>query len=454
MKKHYSPIKIAATLAFWIFLTLFLINKNFTNTDNHTLDSFKTGTAIASISEDFTSESIKQPASDLRESKPVNEVLFKEIVGELKSGESFADSLKRSNVTAKVKQELIQTLTGTLDFKRLRPKDRYSIQLDENGELYSSTYESGPLNIYNVTKTDNGLIAEKASIPLEVKTLKISGTIKTSIFSSFIELGEKPKLIHGFADIFASKIDFNSEPRVGDKFSLVFEKYYKEEEFVGYGRILVANYEQSDHTFKGFWYSSEQTLAGHFNPEGEELGTSFIRSPIPFGRISSRFSYKRKHPILKVTRPHLGIDLAAPTGTPIMAASDGRVVFKGWKGGFGKTIVLKHGNGYKTHYGHMSRYKKGLKVGSRVNKQDTIGYVGSTGLSTGPHLDYRISYKGVFKNPFSIKFKPNSVLTGAELDKFKTAKDILAQLMNIPDAQKTLIVKSVVFNPDSAISFL
>lgn len=155
-----------------------------------------------------------------------------------------------------------------------------------------------------------------------------------------------------------------------------------------------------------------------------------------------------------MVRPHLGVDLAAPAGTPVLAASEGKIVYLGWKGGFGKAVVIKHANGYRTYYGHLSRYGKGLKVGSRVEQKDVIGYVGSTGQSTGPHLDYRISVNGTFKNPFSLKFKPKYTIMGAEVENFREAATGLAGLMSGPDDGAILQVKNIVFSQDNKIFFL
>lgn len=452
MKKSISHLGVLASLGFWILLVVVLLLRD----GGPVAFSNEKGVAIASIASDspahpITSSSTAVPV--VAADQPA-EALYKEIKGRLRAGEGLEDSFKRLHVPTPVRHELITNLASALDLRHLRPDDYYSILLDESEDLHECTYQSDSLNIYQVKKTATGYVTEKLSIPLEVKTVRISGLITSSLFSAFIEQGEAPKLIHAFATIFASKLDFNTESREGDRFSLVFEKYYKDGEFAGYGRILVARYEQADRVLEGYWYSSGQSPAGHYNKKGEELGTSFLRSPIPFGRVSSRFSYRRRHPILNVVRPHLGVDLAAPTGTPVMAASDGRVISIGWRGGFGKTIVLKHANGYKTHYGHLSAYKKGLKVGSRVDKKDIIGYVGATGLATGPHLDYRISCNGVFKNPFSIEFKPNSVLAGAELEHFNTVRKELARYMDPADDRKILQVKNVVLDPDSDIFFL
>ncbi|MEJ2689370.1 MAG: M23 family metallopeptidase [Deltaproteobacteria bacterium] len=198
------------------------------------------------------------------------------------------------------------------------------------------------------------------------------------------------------------------------------EKYYKNRAFIGYGEILFASYHliEENKTYEAYSFEYNHK-AGYFNARGEELGTPFLRSPVPIGRVTSRFTFHRKHPITGVIRPHLGVDLAAPIGTPIMAAADGKVIFAGRRGGFGNQVILQHGNGYKTYYGHLSRFAKGIRRGAAVTQKKIIGYVGSTGLSTGPHLDYRLQENGVFKNPFAVKFKPRSILTGQVLRSFQ-----------------------------------
>jgi murein DD-endopeptidase MepM/ murein hydrolase activator NlpD len=442
---------IAFSLVFWPVLVLFILTSNSTSSifNDPTDSSFGKGTAIASIPPQ-TGMDLQQP-DVLPVVQPPE---YNTISGELRAGEGLDDSLKRMQLSAAIRRELIRALSGTLDFRRLRPHDRYTVTLDETGELVRYDYESGPLQSYTVVKTDNGFQAEKVAIPLELRVERLTGVVRTSLFATFTELGEQPKLIHGFANIFASKIDFNTECRQNDRIDVVFEKYFKDGEFVGYGKILVARYEQADTSWEGYYYASQETPAGHYDKSGEGLGTSFLRSPIPFGRVTSGFSYRRKHPILKVVRPHLGVDLAAPTGTPVLAASEGKIIYRGWKGGFGKTVIIKHANGYRTHYGHLSRYGKGFKVGSRVEQKDVIGHVGSTGQSTGPHLDYRISVNGSFKNPFSIKFKPRYTIKDAEIEKFRETATGLARFMSGPDDGAILQVKNIVYSVDNKISFL
>lgn len=379
-----------------------------------------------------------------------------DIVGELAKGETLSTSFKRAGVSDDVRLQVIRSFEGVLDFRDLRPRDRFTVTVDDDGLLVKCLYESGPLDIHAITRNEDGSYhAEKQAVPLEVQTVKVAGSINSSLFAAFLPFNEDPKLIYTFADIFASKIDFNTETRSGDRFELVFEKYYKNGAFVGYGNILVARFDsQENGLLEGFYYTAENGIGSYYDVNGNELGASFIKSPVPMGRISSRFSYRRRHPVLKTVRPHLGVDLAAPVGTPIMAAADGRVSFVGWKGGFGKQIILDHGAGYRTYYGHLSSFRKGLKNGARVRQKQIIGYVGSTGISTGPHLDYRLSQNGKFMNPFGIKFKPRSVLSGEALAQFRIQAGEYVEQAKSLDDPKIILVKNIVVTPETRISLL
>ena len=377
------------------------------------------------------------------------------ISGEIKKGESFNLAMKRLGISDTVRFDIINGFSQKLDFKVLQPGDRFSIFYDDNNVATHATYESGLLDTHILQRNENGdYLASRQPVPLQYRLERISGIIGSSLYAAFLELGEEPKLIHAYADIFASKIDFNTETRVGDRFELLVEKYYKDDLFVGYGKILVARYQQAENEYTGYYFASQKTPGGYFDRDGEALGTWFIRSPIPFGRVTSTFTMKRKHPVDGVVRPHLGVDLAAPVGTPVMATAAGKVEYIGWKGGFGKTVILKHHGGYRTYYGHLNGYKKGLKAGSSVQQKDIIAYVGSTGISTGPHLDYRIQYNGVFKNPFGTKFKPKTVLQSEELDLFLQDSSQTAELFNANINEKTLQVRNVTLTENDTISFL
>ncbi len=380
----------------------------------------------------------------------------REIVGELRPGDSLSSSFRFHGVDEEVRQSVISAFDGVVDFREMKPNDRYTLTLDDDGSLVKCLYESGPLEVHAIERTAEGsFTAKKLDVPLDCRTVKLRGRIESSLFAALASFKEDPKLIYSFADIFASKIDFNTETRFGDSFELVFEKYYKNNQFVGYGKILVARYNSKEvGPLEGFYFGQDGNEAAYFDHRGYELGESFIRSPIPMARVSSGFSYNRLHPVLDIVRPHLGVDLAAPTGTPIMATSDGRVNFANWKGGFGKLIILDHGGGYQTYYAHLSGFAKNITAGARVRQKQIIGYVGSTGISTGPHLDYRMAQNGVFTNPFNVKFRPRSQLAGTQLVLFRQDIQSLTQLASSLDDPKVVVVKNVVVTPDNPISML
>ena len=377
------------------------------------------------------------------------------IHGVIKRGETLASSFKKKGVPKQIAATIYQHFKKYIDFRRIQPGHSYSVLLDKYGELAKCTYKIDELETYTISKTNDGFKVGKDSIPLEQRTVTISGQINSSLFAAFNKLGEESKLLYAFTDIFGSQIDFNTETRKDDSFTLTFEKYFKEDRLVGYGKILYASYSrQSGEISEAFYYTSENTPGAFFDNEGNEVGTFFLRSPVPVARVTSKFTKRRKHPILGKVRQHLAVDLAAPHGTPIMAAGDGKIELMGWNGGYGNQVIINHGNGYRTHYGHLARFKKGLKKGSKVNQKEVIGYVGSTGLSTGPHVCYRFQENGTFKDPFSIKFKPRSQLTGLELAKFKGWVAELSDLSQPSMRARILRVQQVTLAPETKLALL
>lgn len=378
-----------------------------------------------------------------------------EIRGELLAGDTLSKSFQRHKVPAKARAQVFAYLEQAIDFKRLRPGDQYSIYIDENNELIQSTYEISALESYTIQSTADGYQIVRDKKILETRKMRISGEVSTTLFNAFPGEMKTPKLVYAFADIFSSRIDFNTETRSGDTFDLIVEEYYLFGEFIGYGPVLAGKYQRANgEIFEAFKYSPSKELDGYFDRDGNALGSSFLRSPVGIGRVSSRFSWRRKHPILGVVRPHLGVDLAAPHGTPIMAAADGRIVSLGTNGGFGKQIIIAHGNDYRTHYGHLSSFSRGLKTGSRVKQKQIIGYVGSTGLSTGPHLDYRMQHNGTFKNPFAIKHQPKAILKDTELAALRDSISSLIPELYTDNANPILAIRSLTLENDQRIALL
>lgn len=364
----------------------------------------------------------------------------------VRPGETFSCALERNKLDSDLEYQVIEGLSEVLDFRKCRPGDSFCVSLDDCGGLIRCTYERGPIEIYALEPNEDSkseFHAFRAPVLLECRLTKLSGIIDSSLFSAFSKIGANSRLTMAFADIFASRLDFNTETRPGDRFDVIVEEYFKGDSFVGYGRIVAAQYKNHYKGFEAFYYKPEgQTKGKYYDSAGQEAGTSFLRSPLPVYRVTSKFSKRRLHPILKVYRPHLGVDLAAPIGTRIMAAADGIVSFAGWQKGFGRIVILKHPGGYKTYYGHLSGFAKGIKKGIRVEQKQVIGYVGSSGLSTGPHLDYRIKENGVFKNPFNMKFKPKSRLSGAALDDYIEEQGKWRQRLKNNSATKTLQIET------------
>lgn len=237
--------------------------------------------------------------------------------------------------------------------------------------------------------------------PIEYVTLLATaeGVIGDNLFQAVADIGESPQLALRLAELFGSEINFIRDLQEGDSFRVLVEKRYREGEYKGYGRVLAASFTNKGKTYEAFLFRDGQGRPQHYNSKGENLHKTLLQAPLAFTRLTSRFTHSRKHPILGTSRPHLGVDYGAPTGTPVKAVGDGVVVKRGWAGGYGNQIILKHTAGLESMYAHLSGYARGLSQGQRVRQGQVIGFVGSTGLSTGPHLDFRLRQNGNFINP-------------------------------------------------------
>jgi len=342
-------------------------------------------------------------------------------------------SLYLSLLKGKAPQNLVHTTSEKLkeifDPKKCVPGDSFIFCYDEADSLVRFEYFRGMEEKYLIEKKDGELFIEKRPVELTCVIKGLSGEVKSSLWESMIEQCRDPELILKFADIFAWQIDFLTEVRNGDRFRLVFEEYYKDDNFVRYGNILVSEYTLSGEVNQAVLYQDQDGLKEYYDPSGACMKKALLRSPLNFRRISSRFSYSRLHPIYKVYRPHLGVDYAAPVGTPVVAAGDGRVIFCGWKKGLGKTVVIKHPKGFQTYYGHLSRYASGIRKGVDVRQKQVIGYVGQTGVATGPHLDYRCKVDGRFVNPLKINVPSVEPIKREYISDFKEhASDLLYTL--------------------------
>ncbi|KAF0126828.1 MAG: metalloendopeptidase-like membrane protein [Elusimicrobia bacterium] len=296
-------------------------------------------------------------------------------------------------------------LRKKLNLRRLSPSDEYGVVLSTSGVLVNAYVLKG-ISRYLVRPADGGYSLEVSSLAVTEETLRVKGAIASSLWESMSASGVPAATILDFADIFSWSIDFLTEVREGDSYEVVYEQRTAENGRSAGRRILAGVYDGKGTGRKRAFRHG----AGYYDEKGESLRSLFLRAPLQYRRISSYFTHARRHPILKIVRPHLGIDYAAPTGTPVSSVADGVVTFVGWKGGFGRYVEVKHALGYVTIYGHLHRYAAGLKRGRRVKQGDVIAYVGSTGLSTGPHLDFRIKANGRYVNFLTMKHRSSGGL--------------------------------------------
>ncbi len=339
------------------------------------------------------------------------------IEGRVKEKSTLFGSLTEKNIPMRWIELIVSKLKPYVNFKKIKG-GTYHLFTDVKGELVKFIFEASPTEVYEIGKDSQGYTATKKEVPLETYWVRIAGEIRSSLFEAVDAIGEEDQLVTGFSEILAWEIDFYKDVREGDRFKVVVEKVYKGDQFIRYGPIHGVEYDRGDRKIRGISYQGE-----YYNENGISLRKAFLKAPLRFNRISSRFSRARRHPILGGVRPHFGVDYAAPTGTPIWAVADGTVISCGWGGGFGNQVVLRHPNGYVTYYGHLSRYGPGIRTGARVVQKQIIGYVGSTGLSTGPHLDYRLVRGGQLRNPLKESFPAGLPIKRGEMERFQKRKD-------------------------------
>jgi murein DD-endopeptidase MepM/ murein hydrolase activator NlpD len=371
----------------------------------------------------FVLPSTPPPPSDAPPATPslsAQEPTLHTIEGSVKERSSLFQSLSEKDVPLRWIDLIISKLKPYVDFKRIKG-GAYRLFTDGKGELVKFVYEAGPTEIYEIEKDSGEYVVQRKKVPVEIHLVKVVGEIQSSLFEAMEAAGEQDFLTIAFAEILAWEIDFYEDVREGDRFKVVVEKVYKGDQFIQYGPIRAVEYQRGEKIIQGIRYKK-----GYYNEQGVSLRRAFLKVPLRFNRISSKFSRARKHPILGGIRPHFGVDYAAPPGTPIWAVADGTVIACGWSSGFGNQVVLRHMNGYITYYGHLSGFGPGIRTGVRVRQKQIIGYVGSTGLSTGPHLDYRLSKNGHFRNPLREIFPTGHPIEKGEMEAFHRIRDEMA----------------------------
>ncbi len=329
------------------------------------------------------------------------------------------EALAAFDVPAAEILSLSKSFESVFDFRHARPTHYYQVCLDKQHLIQKFIYKTSPLDEYEATKNDDGsYLVHKRQIVLDCNVVSKVFSIESSLYHAVAKSNEDQQIAAMIAEIFAWDIDFYLYPRKGDRIAVVYERCYRDGQFVKYGSVLAARYVGRQKTFSAYLFNDGR-FDGYYDEEGQPLKKMFLRTPVKFGKMTSAFSIRRFHPVSKRYKAHTGIDYGAPTGTPIFATANGRVTFAGWKSGYGKLIIIKHPNGYQTYYGHCSRLLK--KPGQLVEQGQLIARVGQTGIATGPHVHYEVRVNGKPIDPNTVKKSRGKPLNPELLVAFKKA---------------------------------
>lgn len=366
---------------------------------------------------DESSSDVEVETSDSVQTPPVEEVFPHKIPPR----SSLYAALRELNVTPVTIQEIVGVAKPFVNLSRLKPGTRFRLVYSDPSslELSSIKFRFSPVEILELTRGAEGWTARKVDVDVETRVITFRGIVKSSLWESAIAAEMDPNLTAELAEIFAWQVDFAREVQVNDRWRLSVEQKLVNGRPYGWGRILAAEYENVGQLHSAVLFRSKGKDLGYFAPDGSSLKRMFLKSPIKFGRISSRFQRRRFHPVLRVHRPHLGVDYAAPRGTPVRAVGDGTVIIAGRRGGAGKMIKIRHNSVYKTAYKHLHGYARGIRRGAKVKQGQIIGYVGSTGLSTGPHLHFEFYKHGRFVDPLGQTFPSADPVPSDLLSQFK-----------------------------------
>lgn len=351
----------------------------------------------------------------------------------LPAGENFAAALQKIGLSSQEAGEATAAAGRAFNLRQLRAGNPLVVGRSVEGELREINYKIDPDRMLHIVPAIEGFSAEVQAIPSHMEVSVVDGELEDSLFNAVEDAGESPEVAMRLAQIFGYDLDFYTDPRKGDTFRIVIEKKkYTNGQTAGYGRILAAEYDNGGKKYQALLFHDDQGQAAYYSADGKSLQKAFLRSPLKFAApVTSHFSKARFHPILKVYRPHLGTDYAAPIGTPVQTIGSGRVEFAGRKGGDGNMVKIAHSQGYETMYLHLSKIL--VRVGEHVEIGRTIGLVGMTGLATGPHLDFRISQRGQFLNFEKLGLPPSEPVSKKNWAAFASLREQWLPMLEQPE---------------------
>lgn len=339
---------------------------------------------------------------------------------EVKSGDSLSTLFGRAKINADQLIELMKLTSAKDHLLKIHPGESIKLHHDGDGSLLGLYYDIDFKESLLISRTSDQLESTTIKHNIEARPRHTTGRIQDSLFLAAQNAGMSDNMTMELAGIFGWDIDFVLDIRKGDSFSVVFEEVFKNGTKIKDGNILAAEFINQGKSYRAVRYEDPETHnVGYFTEDGKNLRKAFLRSPVTFSHISSKFTTSRYHPVLHKFRSHKGVDYAAGRGTPIRSSGDGKIIFRGKKGGYGNVIIIQHGSRYSTLYAHLSKFNSKARYGSKVKQGQTIGYVGSSGLATGPHLHYEFRVNGVHHNPLTVRFPGANPISSRNLDNFK-----------------------------------
>lgn len=352
----------------------------------------------------------------------------------IKSGDTLASIFAKKGISSTTTHKIARLNEQTKRLRYIKPGQEIRLMLDDERQLRKMKYIPDITSTLLIQRSeDQSFNSQIINYQLDAYPVYREGTIESSLFEAAANADIPEDVIMDLVAIFGWDVDFSLDIRKGDRFGIVYEELYKDDVKIRNGRILSAEFINDGKTYRAVYYTDPKGDSDYFTPDGKSMRKAFLRSPVEFSRISSRFSNKRWHPVLSKWRSHKGVDYAARRGTPVRASGDGKVISAGTKGGYGRLIVIRHGGRYTTAYGHLHRYARGVRSGKNVKQGQIIGYVGSSGLATGPHLHYEFRVNGVHRNPLTVKLPEAQPVNAAYLSHFKENTQVYLSMLRLMD---------------------
>ncbi|TDJ26355.1 MAG: peptidase M23 [Gammaproteobacteria bacterium] len=409
--------------------------------DRFTTESVLLDLATLPAADVSGSETLSTPSPTNESILPRSQVLVERHI-QVKPGDNLANILKRQGIPAQELQRLLASKPFGSRLNGIFPGHNFVFSLTDDNTLIKLAYSPGPLELLEFKRVGTSFVGYEVTKEPERTTAYKHATIDHSLFVSSQRAGLDDAFTMRLAQIFQWDIDFVLEIRSGDEFYILFEELYLDDEFIGYGKILAAEFVNQGDSYRAVLYTDAQGEDDYYDPNGDSMRKAFLRAPVEFSRISSNFNLRRVHPLWKRTMPHRGIDYSAPSGTPILASGDGKVVRASRTKANGNYVVLQHGEQFVTKYLHLSKFGRGVRKGKKVKQGQIIGYVGATGWATGSHLHYEFLVNGVHQNPRTVKLPEALPIPKRELERFnKLSRPLFTLLSNYKQQIQLALVR-------------